>query len=235
MADISSFKALDGTTYDLKDATARGLLNGHSVNKDVPSNAVFTDTTYGAATSAAAGLMTAADKVKLDSIDVSSANSPILVIEVPSLSTLPYTVTSDKITANHYLLEATLSNPSAQTGDWTVDTASVTTGGATTGTMTISGTISGQTDVTIALGRIDTTSSTMLVYDISEFSTLPQTVTDSRITAFHTVLHTELSNPAAQADDWTITTGTGTMQITGNMAASQSTALRVILGTAGNI
>lgn len=210
-------------------------VNGHIVNKDVPANAVFTDTTYGAATTAAAGLMTAADKVKLDSIDVSSANSPILVIEVPSLSTLPYTVTSDKITANHYLLEATLSNPAAQTGDWTIDTASVTTGGVTTGTMTISGTISGQTDVTIALGRIDTTSSTMLVYDISEFSTLPQTVTDSRITAFHTVLHTELSNPAAQADDWTITTGTGTMQITGNMAASQSTALRVILGTAGNI
>lgn len=235
MADISKFNALDGTTYDLKDATARGLLNGHSINKDVPANAVFTDTTYGAATSAAAGLMTAADKVKLDSIDVSSANSPILVIEVPSLSTLPYTVTNDKITANHYLLEATLSNPSAQTGDWTVETASVTTSGVTTGTMTISGTISGQTDVVIALGRIDTTSSTMLVYDISEFSTLPQTVTDSRITAFHHVLHTELSNPNAQADDWTITTGTGVMQISGNVTSSESTDLRVILGTAGSI
>lgn len=44
MADISQIKILDGTQYDIKDATARGLLNGHSVGKDVPANAVFTDT-----------------------------------------------------------------------------------------------------------------------------------------------------------------------------------------------
>ncbi len=46
MADISKIKTLEGTTYDLKDATARSLLNGHSINSDVPANAVFTDTTY---------------------------------------------------------------------------------------------------------------------------------------------------------------------------------------------
>lgn len=45
MADISKIKSLDGnTSYNIKDATARSLLNGHSVGKDVPSNAVFTDT-----------------------------------------------------------------------------------------------------------------------------------------------------------------------------------------------
>lgn len=45
MADISKITVLDGTTYDIKDATARTLLNGHSVGKDVPADAVFTDTT----------------------------------------------------------------------------------------------------------------------------------------------------------------------------------------------
>ena len=44
MADISQVTLLDGATYDLKDATARSLLNGHSINADVPSTAKFTDT-----------------------------------------------------------------------------------------------------------------------------------------------------------------------------------------------
>lgn len=45
MADVSKIKSLDGnTSYDIKDATARSLLNGHSVGKNVPSDAVFTDT-----------------------------------------------------------------------------------------------------------------------------------------------------------------------------------------------
>lgn len=40
----------------------------HSVNSDVPSNAKFTDTTYSDATQSTHGLMTAADKKKLDGI-----------------------------------------------------------------------------------------------------------------------------------------------------------------------
>lgn len=40
----------------------------HSVNSDVPSNAKFTDTTYSDATQSVHGLMTAADKKKLDGI-----------------------------------------------------------------------------------------------------------------------------------------------------------------------
>lgn len=43
----------------------------HSVNSDVPSNAKFTDTTYNDATQSVHGLMTAADKKKLDDLDAS--------------------------------------------------------------------------------------------------------------------------------------------------------------------
>lgn len=69
MADISKVDSLDGlTTYNIKDATVRALLNGHSVAKDVPSDAVFTDTTYSVATTSANGLMSAADKTKLDAV-----------------------------------------------------------------------------------------------------------------------------------------------------------------------
>lgn len=70
MADISKIKSLDGaTSYDVKDAVARGLLNGHSVGKDVPSDAVFTDTTYTNATTSKAGLMSADDKTALDGLE----------------------------------------------------------------------------------------------------------------------------------------------------------------------
>lgn len=41
---------------------------GFTVQSNVPANAKFTDTTYSAATSSAAGLMSAADKAKLDGI-----------------------------------------------------------------------------------------------------------------------------------------------------------------------
>ena len=69
MADISKVDSLDGlTTYNIKDAAARALLDGHSVGKDVPSDAVFTDTTYSVATTSANGLMSAADKTKLDAV-----------------------------------------------------------------------------------------------------------------------------------------------------------------------
>ena len=42
---------------------------GHTLEADVPEDAVFTDTTYENATETAAGLMSAADKVKLDNLE----------------------------------------------------------------------------------------------------------------------------------------------------------------------
>lgn len=42
----------------------------HSINSDVPANAKFTDTTYNDATQSTHGLMTAADKKKLDGMDL---------------------------------------------------------------------------------------------------------------------------------------------------------------------
>ena len=51
-------------------------VSGHTVAKDVPSDAVFTDTTYGPVTEEANGLMTFQDKNKLDGIE-SQANNYI--------------------------------------------------------------------------------------------------------------------------------------------------------------
>jgi hypothetical protein len=45
------------------------LVNGHTVESDVPDGTVFTDTTYTEATGEKAGLLSASDKTKLDSLE----------------------------------------------------------------------------------------------------------------------------------------------------------------------
>ena len=51
----------------------------HSINSDVPANAKFTDTTYSDATQSTHGLMTAADKKKLDGMDAMITNSAVQI------------------------------------------------------------------------------------------------------------------------------------------------------------
>lgn len=66
-----------------------------------------------------------------------------LVIESGSFSSLPQTLSNANITADHIVMESILSNPSAQTSDWTVTTSA--------GSLTISGSISGTTTITLYL------------------------------------------------------------------------------------
>lgn len=68
-----------------------------------------------------------------------------------------------------------------------------------------------------------------LVLDISSFSSLPKTVTNSKITSDMVVLNAELGTPSAQTADWTVTTSNGSLQITGTNAISGSTTLKLYL------
>lgn len=70
-------------------------------------------------------------------------NLKCLVLTSSSFSSLPLTISNSYITSDHVVINSVLSNPSAQTGDWTVTTNS--------GSLTISGSISGSTTVTLYL------------------------------------------------------------------------------------
>lgn len=61
-------------------------VNGHTVQSDVPANAVFTDTTYSDATTSASGLMSAADKTKLNGLssDAATVNGHTVASDVPA-------------------------------------------------------------------------------------------------------------------------------------------------------
>ena len=70
---------------------------------------------------------------------------PIVKVVFSSFSTLPQTVSDTNVTATQEVVNAVLSNPAAQTGDWTVTTAA--------GSVTVSGTINGSTTLTLYLAE----------------------------------------------------------------------------------
>lgn len=75
----------------IKATNFDGKINNHTVNSNVPANAKFTDTTYDNATTSTAGLMSAADKRKLN-----------------SAATLEVNTFKQLIDSNTYLLPSTL-------------------------------------------------------------------------------------------------------------------------------
>ena len=78
--------------------------------------------------------------------DANSSNGTLMTllkVTKSSVSSLSTTITNSNITSNMEVVNCVLSNPSAQTGDWTVTTAS--------GSLTISGSISGTTNITLYL------------------------------------------------------------------------------------
>lgn len=74
-------------------------------------------------------------------VDVSETR--VLTLDIASFSSLPQTVSNVNINSNMVVLNSVLGTPSSQTGDWTVTTNN--------GSLTISGSISGSTTLTLYL------------------------------------------------------------------------------------
>ena len=70
-------------------------------------------------------------------------NQRTVKIDCGSFSSLPKTVSNSKIKSSDIVIEAVMSNPEAQIGDWTISTSE--------GSLTISGSISGTTSLTLYL------------------------------------------------------------------------------------
>ena len=73
-----------------------------------------------------------------DTIDAAFGRNNIYV-SVSNLSALPFTYSNSKITAKHRVVNMVLSNTEAQQSDWSYSTSA--------GSVTLSGTISGSTNV----------------------------------------------------------------------------------------
>lgn len=73
---ISSVLGLTSSSYNGNAASAT-TVNGHTVDSDVPSNAVFTDTTYSVATTQKNGLMSSNDKSNMENLLKSYADNTL--------------------------------------------------------------------------------------------------------------------------------------------------------------
>jgi len=71
------------------------------------------------------------------------AQMATLVITKSSFSSLPLTITDANIESDMVVVNAVLGSPASQTGDWTVTTSN--------GSLTVSGSISGSTTLTLYL------------------------------------------------------------------------------------
>lgn len=65
----------------------------------------------------------------------------------------------------------------------------------------------------------------VLEVSASSVSSLPQTITNSKITAGMKVVHSVLSDPSAQVSDWTVTTSAGSVSITGSISGTTDITL----------
>ena len=105
--DLSSGKCLVSRATTADNALQA---NGHTVNADVPVNAKFTDTTYGAVTDSASGLMTAAQKKKLDGLSNYS-------LPVASATTLGGVKIGDGLTISNGVLSSGVTGGNATHGE----------------------------------------------------------------------------------------------------------------------
>lgn len=80
-------------------------------------------------------------------VTVANLSKAVGVVKVSknSVSSLSTTITDSRITATMEVVNCVLSNPSAQTGDWTVTTSA--------GSLTIAGSISDTTNITLYLAE----------------------------------------------------------------------------------
>lgn len=81
----------------------------------------------------------------VDVRNISASANGVIVVNTNSFNSLPQSVTNANITENHVVVNSVLSNPSAQTSDWTVVTSN--------GSLQIIGSISGTTTLTLYLAK----------------------------------------------------------------------------------
>lgn len=146
-----------------------------------------------------------------------SGSTNNIVVSLASFSDLPQTISYAGMTANHVLVNTVLSNPSVQTGDWTVVTG--------TDTFTISGSMDGTTTATLYFVPISSGRYGCRVITINSVSSLPVTVSNEVINADDVVVNTVLSNPSAQTGDWTVNTYTGSLTLSGSISGTTNVTI----------
>lgn len=135
---VNKVELADGTV--LMDVTSNTVTSS-SLLQGVTATAASGETVVGSlgtATQSSDGLMSAEDKAKLDGIVMAKW------VNMGTISSLPVTKSLSGVTTDMICARMELGTPSAQTGDWTINTD-------TADSITISGTIRGSTTCKLLL------------------------------------------------------------------------------------
>ena len=152
---VNTFPTISKANNQLRRATAYSL-NDMVLCQSASDSLIFICTTAGTtAVQEPSGYTTVTDgNTVTDGTAIFTAYSVanlidnaggVLVVTVPSFNSLPQTVSNADITSDMVVVNSVLGTPSSQTGDWTVTTS--------TGSLTIAGTISGSTTLTLYLAK----------------------------------------------------------------------------------
>ena len=78
-----------------------------------------------------------------------------------------------------------------------------------------------------AINEVNTkvTKTEVLIINVSSFSSLPKTVSNTNIESDMVVVNSVLSNPSAQIGDWSVTTSSGSLTISGSISGSTTATL----------
>lgn len=137
-------------------------------------------------------------------------DSGTLVLTTTPFSTLPQTISYEKLTASHVVVDVVPTDPSVMIGKWNVKVMD--------GELLITGNISGETALTLKLSPSNSTGkSGVYVLETGAFSSLPKTVSDANITSNHVVVHSVLSNPQVQLTKWEPVISDGSIVISGGI------------------
>lgn len=75
------------------------------------------------------------------------------------------------------------------------------------------------------IDAVSVTDAKVLVLTVSSVSSLPRTVANTNITDDMVVVNSTLSDPTAQMDNWTVTTATGSLTISGTVSGTTNITL----------
>ena len=140
ITDLASAVSVDDSDYFVLD-TGVDTLKATGAQMRLAMTGDLSALTTTAKTSAVAAINEVDSHA--DAAATAATKCECLVITVSGVSSLSQTVSNADIESDMVVVNSVLSNPAAQTGNWTITTG--------TGTLTIAGTISGTTDITLYL------------------------------------------------------------------------------------
>lgn len=230
----------DETLIDLTSdtATAGDVISGKTFHL---ASGLQASGSLGTATQSTDGLMSASDKTKLDGIESGATANTGTVTSVTTGAGLTGGTITSSGTIKAKLKSETPSSLAAASkssetdkeyavgldsnGDLSVNVPWENTWRGIQNNLTSSSTTDSLSAAQGKALKTQVDAVKVLKISMSSFSSLPQTISNSKITANHEVINAVLGTPSAQTGNWSVVTAAGSLTISGTISGSTTAVL----------